>query len=781
MNRQRKTHRLAQLWLWLLLALPLRLAAQAFTWYDGHTPVTYSLPSPTPPVVATAARMFADDMKAVTGQEALAAPAREARIQLCIRPSRTADNDGFRLYIREGQLIVEGNNARGAAYGLLELSRLAGVSPWIWWGDLVPQRQERLTLPADFRLEHTASVTYRGIFLNDEDWSLRPWACHTLSPEAPEGTIDAEAYRRVFHLLLRLRGNTIWPAMHEGTTAFFQVPGAKALADSCGIVIGTSHCEPLLRNNVGEWDVAKRGRYNYMTNRPAVQQYWTERLQEVGRGSEDLFTIGMRGIHDGAMEGVSTLQEKTDALQQVIDDQRRLLRRYISKDLRRVNQVFVPYKEVLDIYENGLRVPDDVTLMWCDDNYGYLTRLSDSLQQRRSGGAGVYYHLSYWGRPHDHLWLTTTQPGLIYNEMRQAWNHQVRRIWIANVHDPKVAGYDLELFLDMAWDIECVSAQSIPQHYGRWLCRQFGEEAGRRLLPAMQEFYRQCAIRRPEFMGWTQVELNKKLYHRGLSPVSEVEMDAWEAAERMAALERIKATVIEARPWVRPELQDAYFAAITYPVFATAAMSTKILADSASSRRAYQEIRSLTEQYNALQGGKWRGLMDAHPRKLPVFEAVNARLRPADATPTATRIVRQACEYDQATPAEEIHPVQMLGHSNQAVPLPKGGKLTYRFTTEAEGEASICVALIPTQANDKGDIRLRVRLDEGEPQVFSLKEPFRSERWKLNVLRGQALRSFRQQLKGGTHTLTIEALDAHIVVDQWMVDFAPERRFYLIR
>ena len=187
--------------------------------------------------------------------------------------------------------------------------------------------------------------------------------------------------------------------------------------------------------------------------------------------------------------------------------------------MSKVTQVFLPYKEVLEIYENGLRVPETATLMWCDDNYGYITRLSNAEEQRRAGGGGVYYHLSYWGRPHDYLWLTTTQPGLICNEMRQAYGHQVRKIWIANVHDPKVAGYQLELFMDMACNINSVSPSTLRDHYRRWLCRQFGEQAGRVLLDGMCDFYRLCGLRRPEFMGWTQTELDKRKYPRGLSPV----------------------------------------------------------------------------------------------------------------------------------------------------------------------------------------------------------------------------------------------------------------------
>jgi len=444
--------------------------------------------------------------------------------------------------------------------------------------------------------------------------------------------------------------------------------------------------------------------------------------------------------------------------------------------------MFAPYKEVLQLYEMGLRVPDYVTLMWCDDNYGYVTRYSSPVEQQRQGGAGVYYHLSYWGRPHDYLWLTTTQPGLIYNEMREAYDHNVRRLWIANVHDPKVAGYQLELFLDMAWDIDCVSGSTLCDHYRSWLCRQFGPEASRRLFPAMHEFYRLSGQRRPEFMGWTQVELDKRRYPRGLSPVDSIGMTAVEAAERMAAFERVKAGVIESRPYVRPELRDAFFAAIEYPVYASAAMSRKILSDSAESHRAYEEIQSLTAQYNNMQGGKWRGLMDAAPRRLPVFEDVRGRRMKSEelrvkseefatALPTsaAANSTSAAANSSLFTLHSSLKKVQMLGHSMQAVRLPKGDSLVSRFSVEATGDYRLRIALIPTHAVDSGDIRFSVSIDGGEHTVYSLKEPFRSEGWKGNVLRGQALRSQDVHLAAGQHTFTICALDEHIVVDQWQL------------
>ena len=532
----------------LLITLYCGVAIAAdIVWYDGINPVSYQVVGKTDPVVKIALQMWSDDMEQVTGMRPVSS--KKATIRII---QGNGKDDGFRLSVKNGQILVEGHNGRGTAYGLLELSRLAGVSPWVWWGDVVPEHRQRLVFDETMQMEHTPSVAYRGIFINDEDWSLLQWSPDKMGPQT---------YKRLFELMLRLRANTLWPAMHEGTPGFFTVKGNKEMAASCGILIGTSHCEPLLRNNVAEWDHAKRGAYNYITNREQVQQYWIERLKEV-KGSEEFFTIGMRGIHDGSMEGVKTKQEKLEGLQQVIDDQRELIRKYYRKDVEQVPQVFIPYKEVLEIMESGLKVPDDVTLMWCDDNYGYMTRLPDAEQQQRKGGGGVYYHLSYWGRPHDYLWLTTTQPGLIYSEMKAAYNHNCRKLWIVNVHDPKVAAYDLEFFLDMAWDINSIQPQTIEQHLERWLCTQFGDKVGKAVFPAMKEFYRLCGIRKPEFMGWTQVELDKKKYPGGKSHVTEVPLTAQEATIRMADFERIKLVVEESRSLVRQELQEAFFAAI---------------------------------------------------------------------------------------------------------------------------------------------------------------------------------------------------------------------------
>ena len=835
---QRKT------FLALLLYAGSTIAAQAgdIEWFNAKKPVSYHISCKTSPVVSVAIDMFTQDIKTVTDKTPVSASTEKATIQITQLDMASASvkntlrrlnvpvdtlaakKDGFYLAAAEdGKIIIAGNNGRGTAYGILELSRMAGVSPWVWWSDVIPQKRNRLTINDTFKTLQSPSVEYRGIFVNDEDWSLQPWSWKTFEKGNPQGRIGARTYKEIFKLLLRLRANAIWPGMHGITTPFFLVPGAKEAADSCGISIGTSHCEPLLRNNVGEWSVKERGEYNYITNRASVHDYWTERLKQVGM-SDNMFTIGMRGIHDGSMEGVGTMSEKVSALQEVIDNQRLMLSKYVNKDVKKITQVFVPYKEVLDIMEHGLNVPDDVTLMWCDDNYGYMTRLSDSLQQKRSGGAGVYYHLSYWGRPHDYMWLCTTQPGLIYNEMRQAYDHNARKVWIVNVHDLKPSAYDLELFLDMAWNINSVSPSTINSHLENWLCREFGNAAGRKLLPAMLEYYRLCGIRKPEHMGWTQVELDKKLYPRGRSQVVDTEFSLTEfGGELDRYLEDYNAvckTVADVETMIAPELRDAYFSHIKYQTHAAAAMATKMLeaqrarsyatgqcdntlwkrdsammAACAKSVKAYRDIQTLTNYYNNdMAAGRWKHSMCYNPRDLNVFNPPILPVWPTEkqldgqADPAASAathpividkaVAMNACRYKSASPGTEV--IQALGHSMAAVSLPNGGTLTYDFDCKYSGDATLYVAVIPTQPNDKGNIRFSVSIDGGRPTVVSFREKGRTPKWKENVLRGQVLKKLKITMSKGHHTLTIKALDNHVVVDQWMLDFKADHRFYML-
>jgi len=346
-------------------------------------------------------------------------------------------------------LLIAGSDRRGAVYGVVDLTRELGVSAWEWWADVAPRHADTLSVDGADVVSQSPSVRYRGLFLNDEDWGLEPWAARTYDPKI--GNIGPRTYARIFELLWRLKANTIWPAMHEVSNPFYRDPADPKLADDYAIVVGSSHAEPLLRNNTREWDETRMGRFNFLTNRDRMIPYWRQRIDQ-SKAYESLYTIGLRGTGDGPLEGAATPQERKNVLDAVIPVERDLLSTTLGKPADRIPQAFTVYKEVEEAYNAGLKVPGDVTLIWCDDNYGYLTRLSSPDEQKRPGGGGIYYHISYWGRPHDYLWLATTQPGLIREEMGRAWAENARREWILNVGDIKPGEYLAQYFLDLAFD-----------------------------------------------------------------------------------------------------------------------------------------------------------------------------------------------------------------------------------------------------------------------------------------------------------------------------------------
>lgn len=542
-------------------------------------------------------------------------------------------------------LFVIGSDARGAAYGVMEISRQLGITPWVWWADAVPEKKKDAAFMTDGKV-HAPSVQYRGIFLNDEDWALMLWSTRTFEPTPRKGAIGPKTYSMIFELLLRLRANTIWPAMHECTVPFFFVEGNKEAAGKYGIILGTSHAEPMMRTNTGEWDHSKYGDFNYLTNREQVLSYWEERVKELTQ-TENIYTIGMRGIHDGRMQGVNNLDDETQTLHKVIEEQRTMLKKHNAEEIAAIPQIFVPYKEVLKAYNNGLQLPDDVTLVWCDDNHGYIMRLSDEHEKNRSGGAGVYYHVSYWGKPHDYLWLGSTQPGLIYAEMKRAWDNGARRLWILNVGDIKPNEYLTEFFLDMAWDIDSFSGNTIYTHQQNWIKGIFGDAAFDKIDHIKRTYYLLAGHRKPEHMGWNHVE-DRTLWSKenpgGLQPVKDSELSLFcfgdEMAHRIEEYEKLVSLSEEVMEnGIPSHLQPAYFQLVHYPVAAASAMSRKMLyaqrsrlyaeyklpvAEEYAARatNAYNEIAALDYTYNKdMLRGKWELMMDMKPRDLPAFQS----------------------------------------------------------------------------------------------------------------------------------------------------------------
>lgn len=399
------------------------------------------------------------------------------------------------------------------------------------------------------------------------------------------------------------------------------------------------------RNNVEEWDTDERGEWNYETNADAVREYWRERVEAVAE-TENIFTLGMRGIHDSGMPGGETLDERVDLLQSVLDDQREMLAELVDPAVEEIPQVFCPYKEVLELYRNGLSVPGDVTVVWPNDSFGYMRRLPTGEERTRPGGHGVYYHLSYWGRPHDYQWLCSTPPALIREELCRAYAYGARKLWIANVGDLKPAEKETEYFFDLAWDVDSVAEEPVGEWLERWAAREFGPEYAGEIAAIMAEYYRLGIARKPEHMGWNRVYPNTAQDKPGFSAVAEGD-EARRRLEAYAAIDRRAERIAEE---LSAEDRTAFFHLVGYPVRCAHLMNRTILdamrsrlyagqgrasADEYADRAlgAHNGIREATERYNESSAGKWRGMMSSHPRNLPVFDPPTVARLEADERP----------------------------------------------------------------------------------------------------------------------------------------------------
>lgn len=527
--------------------------------------------------------------------------------------------------------IIAGSDARGTAYGVFTLSEKMGVSPWYWWADVPVKKKNEIVITQDEYISSPPSVKYRGIFINDEDWGLQPWAAKTFETET--GDIGPKTYSRVFELLLRLKANLIWPAMHPSTKAFFHYPGNVKTAEDYQIVIGSSHAEPMLRNNVDEWNEKTMGHFNYITNKEKVYQYWKDRVKE-SKNINAIYSIGMRGVHDSQMEGVKDSKEAVPLMERIFKDQRELLAKYVNKNVTAIPQVFTAYKEVLDIYDAGLKVPDDVTLVWPDDNYGYIQRLNTDEEKKRTGEAGVYYHASYWGRPHDYLWLPSTHPSLIREEMMKAYQTGADRLWVLNVGDIKPSEFNIQFFLDMAYNIKSFKNAAYSKRYMQnWAAQLFGKEKANAVTEILWSYYQLAFERRPEFMGWSQTEPTTKTNYTAYNHFSYGD----EAQKRIDRYEKLEREVKALRKQFNAQNEAAFYQLVYYPVVSASWINKKFLYRdkafiygkqnrisaynyAALSKEAYDSIVKETTWFNnQLSAGKWKYVMSSEPRSLPVY------------------------------------------------------------------------------------------------------------------------------------------------------------------
>ncbi len=493
-------------------------------------------------------------------------------------------------------LLIIGSDRRGTAYGLMSLSEAIGVSPWYWWADVTPKQRPALIIEPGTFIQGEPSVQYRGIFINDErfgGWAR--WAEQCFDKES--GKVGPKTYQKVFELLLRLRANYLWPAMHPGTQAFNADSENARLADDYAIVMGSSHCEQMLRNNEGEWKaVGTYGDFNYITNRQTIQQYWEERVRTNGK-YENTYTLGLRGIHDYPMEGANTTAERVALMQQAINDQRDMLKRNISKPIEEIPQVLCTYEEVLEAYHNGLQVPDDVTLLWSDDKHGFCRNLSNPSEQQRKGGAGIYYHLSYHGDPASWIWLSPLSPAFLSTELSKAYTFGARKIWVFNVGDIKPAEKEISFVMDLAWDINRWKPVEAHHYIYYWAKKTFGEEVAQEIADVMAGYY--------------QLQAGGKDSHVWFINYSEPQI-----AQRVARWRALAAHAADLTERIPAPLRNAYFELVSYPVCgaamineyqllarrsmvrATQCDSVGAIADADRVKQMFDQLNDLTRHYH---------------------------------------------------------------------------------------------------------------------------------------------------------------------------------------
>lgn len=497
-------------------------------------------------------------------------------------------------------LVITGSDRRGTAFGVLELSKHIGVSPWYWWADVPVKKRQELYL-AKMVTAQSPAVKYRGIFINDEAPALSGWSKEKF------GGFNHHFYEKVFELMLRLKANYIWPAMWGNAFYDDDSLNIKA-ADEYAIVIGTSHHEPLMRAH-DEWRRYGKGKWNYDSNEVKLKEFWRSGMQRAT--NEKIVSIGMRGDGDEPM----SRETATALLERIVKDQRQIITEVTHQPASETPQLWALYKEVQDYYDKGMRVPDDVTLLLCDDNWGNIRKLPpDSYRENekpRKGGYGIYYHFDYVGGPRNYKWINTNPIARVWEQMHLAWEYKARQIWIVNVGDIKPMEFPISFFLDYAWNPEAIQATDLQQYTKQWCAQQFGPQYAAQIADIIAKYTQYNGRRKPELLDANTYSLDH--YH--------------EAERVTAAYNDLLVKAEKINNALRAPYKDAYFQLVLHPVKAAANLYSMYFAVAnnhyyAASRLAiannyadtvkqlYIQDSLISLQYHALGNGKWNHMMD---------------------------------------------------------------------------------------------------------------------------------------------------------------------------
>jgi len=495
-------------------------------------------------------------------------------------------------------IVVAGSDKRGTMYGLFDISQNMGVSPWHFWADVPVKKHKEVYLKKGTYVLESPKVKYRGIFLNDEMPALGSWARDTY------GELNSKFYEHVFELIIRLKGNYLWPAMWDN--AFYDDdPKNGTLANLYGVVMGTSHHEPLARAHQ-EWKRYGNGPWNYEENKDTLQKFWKEGMTRC-KDLESIITIGMRGDGDEAMSE----ETATELLEKIVSDQRKIIEEATGKPASETPQIWALYKEVQEYYDKGMRVPEDVTLLLCDDNWGNVRVLPTEKDKNRKGGFGMYYHFDFVGGPVSYKWLNVTQLEKVWEQMNLSYKYGVDKIWLVNVGDLKPMELPISFFFDFAWNPEKIKAQDIPTYYTNWATQQFGREFAQEIGEILAKYTKFNARRTPEMLKPDTYSITN--YREADSVLEDYLNIAKKAREIYGRMPN--------------EMKDAYYQLVLFPVQICANLNNMYVA-SAKNRLYAQQKRASTNTYaknverdfekdieltnyyhTELAGGKWNYMM----------------------------------------------------------------------------------------------------------------------------------------------------------------------------
>ncbi len=700
-------------------------------------------------------------------------------------------------------LVIAGSDRRGVIYGIYEISEQIGVSPWYDWADVPVEHKTNLSIAPGTYTAGEPAVTYRGIFLNDEAPCLTGWVKNTYGTNYG----DHRFYARVCELILRLRGNYLWPAMWSW--AFYaDDPENSRTADEMGVVMGTSHHEPMARNHQ-EWARHRKeyGKWNYETNSKTIDRFFTEGIERM-KGTEDIVTIGMRGDGDEAMS------EEADValLDRIIKKQRKIIAKHTKRPAKETPQLWALYKEVLDYYDKGLRAPDDVIYLLCDDNWGNVRRLPNEEERKHPGGWGMYYHVDYVGAPRNSKLLNVTPVQNMWEQLTLTYDYGVDKLWILNVGDLKPMEYPITLFLDMAWDPHRHTAADITDHTLGFCRQQFGEEQAAEAARILNLYSKYAGRVTPEM-------LDSNTYN--------LETGEWRTVAD--AYIRLEAEALRQYLTLKPEYRDAYRELILFPVqmmanlydmYYSVAMNRKLhkegnpeaneWAERAS--KAFDRDAMLMNGYNKeIAGGKWDGMMT---QKHIGYTSWNDAF-PADVLPEVYRVEDGKGEYvfypgdDKAVVIEAEHfystdapdgrewtVIPFMGRTKSGVALmpytlpTDNASLTYRMQLpDGVDRADVHVIVKSTLAfKNKDGHRYAVSIDGGEEKIVNFNHNLNEDPANIyNIFYPTVARRVVENVvelpvgtgNGGIHELKVRPLDEGIVFEKIVVDYGGYKPGYL--